>query len=171
MAVSTSSYFNNGIAGQPMVGGDVDIYEKSATPKYAVGQKWTRSDGAEFMYAHFGANVSKAGLVVAQDFSESGTALVDAIVIESGSTTAVADESINPGTAGSRYVQVKLGGATQDQFAGGYLLIADGAGEGFGVSLFTNAEASGKTDVERTNHLWNKGLTKPSKPGIKHPYL
>lgn len=129
MAVSTTSYFNNGIQGIPGIGADVDIYETSTKPRYAVGTRFTRSDGAEFVYGHFGA-ATLAGLLVSQDFSESSSLNANTKtygrVYTTTSVTAIAGETISPGSAGSHYVQIKMGGVTQDKFAGGYFQVLAG---------------------------------------------
>ena len=69
MAVSSSSYFSNSIVGQPQVGADIDIYESSTSPKYAVGFGFTRADGCKYRYAHFGATTNR-GVMVSTDLSE-----------------------------------------------------------------------------------------------------
>ena len=131
MAVSTSTTHNNAIVGVPQVGADTDIFETHSSPRYAIGHMYERADGARFRYAHFGALAMVPGLLMAQDFSESGTAKIDDIVVAPTSATKPGDERLNPGALGSRYVQVKAGATTADQFAGGYFWTNDGTGEGY----------------------------------------
>ncbi len=130
MAVSTSIQHDNNIVGTPQIGADVDIYETHASPKFPIGQGYERSDGARFRYSHFGVACSKSGLVVAQDFSESGTAQVDSVCVANASTTPVAGEAVSPNNKGSHYIQIAFGGATVDEFAGGYFVVSNGTGIG-----------------------------------------
>jgi len=151
MAVSTSIWHDdNAIVGVPQVGAEVDIHQKDSTPKFAIGTIFRRSDGAEFRYSHFGAVCSKAGLLVSQDFSESGTTLIDNIIVAPASCTKPGGETINPGDIGSRYVQAKLGGATQDEYAGGYFCVLDGTGESFTYRIRGNTAAGTPT----TGQCW-----------------
>ncbi len=149
MAVSTSSWFNSGIMVLPQVGADVDIFAADTTPKFAVGTLFTRSDGAEYVYSHFGAAVGFGGLLVAQDISESGSAYgtttTTGRIYASASTTAIAGETIRPGTKGSHYVELKVGGITADQFAGGYLQILAGAGGSYEYRVKGNTASGAKT--------------------------
>jgi hypothetical protein len=128
MAYSTTSWFNNGIQGIPGVGADVDIFETVSSPNFAVGTRFTRSDGCEFVYAHFGAAVTFPGLIVGQDISESSTANAGSRLLASASCTAIAGETIKPNTVGSHYVQCIGGGISVDQFAGGYFHTTKGDG-------------------------------------------
>lgn len=142
MAFSTTSWFNNGIVGIPQVGADVDIFETSTTPKVAVGTRFTRSDGNEYVYSHFGADaISSGGLVVATDLSESGSTNAGATIYASGSVTAIAGETVKPGSSGSHYVQVIGKGISADQFAGGYLQVTDGDGFGYQYRIRGNTAA------------------------------
>ena len=146
MAVSTSCTFNNAIVGIPQVGADVDIFETSTTPKYAVGTRFMRSDGNEYVYSHFGATaISSGGLVVATDMSESGTTNAGARILAAGSVTAISGETITPGTAGSHYVELIGGGVTADEYAGGYFQVTDGDGFGYQYRIVGNTASSAKT--------------------------
>lgn len=147
MAYSASNTFHNSIVGNAMVGGDVDVLENHTTPKYAVGTRFVQSDGAVFVYAHFGTAVNRAGHLVAQDISESGTAHsnTESRIYASASVTSIAGETIKPGTAGSRYIQVKGGGVAADQFAGGYIHITAGAGVGAQYRIRGNTASAALT--------------------------
>jgi len=149
MAVSTSVWYGNGIQGVPGVGADVDIYATHTTPKFAVGTGFTRGDGAEFRYAHFGTAVDSGGVICAMDASESGSLNANTgtwgRVYESASVTAIAGETINPGTVGSHFLEIKMGGTTADQFAGGYLTILRNAGGFFTYRIKGNTASGAKT--------------------------
>ena len=107
MAVSSSSYFNNAIVGQPQVGGDVDITETHTSPKYAVGQLWTRSDGAKFAYAHFGATTTQ-GRLCSQDISESGAIALNTLTVVAPN----AAQNTDDGTTNSHYIEATAASVT-----------------------------------------------------------
>ena len=158
MAIQTGTYFNNGIVGVPQVGADVDIYETSASPKFAVGTHFTRSDGAVFVYSHFGA-ATNAGLLVSQDLSESSKVEQDNIVVAPASAQAVPNETINAGDKGSHYLEITLASVTADQYRGGTLIITDDAGEGYSYRIrgntATDDPASGNFRMELYKPLQN----------------
>lgn len=149
MAVSTSNTFNNGVQGIPGVGADFDIFAAHSTPKFAVGTIFTRSDGAEYVYSHFGAAVGFGGVIVAQDVSESasayGTTTTTGRIYAAASATAVAGEIIKPGTLDSHYVELKIGGITADKFAGGYFHTISGDGGFYEYRIRGNTASSAKT--------------------------
>lgn len=153
MAFSGTSYFNNAIVGIPQVGADVDIFENSTTPTFAVGTRFTRSDGNEYVYAHFGAaagTLSQAGFIVSTDISESGTSQALARILASGSVTAISGETITPGTKGSHYVELIGGGVEADEYAGGYFQITGGGSSDLAGGRYTyrirgNTASSAKT--------------------------
>lgn len=158
MAVNTNTSFNNGIVGIPQVGADVDIFDAHTSPKFQVGTRFTRSDGAEFTYSHFGAAVGSGGIIVATDASESNSAYAASNTLgriyASASTTAIAGETINPGTKGSHYVEIKAGGATADQFAGGYFQTVLNAGGFYEYRVKGNTASSAKTSgAQKTYYL------------------
>ena len=124
MAVSATSYFSNAIVGVPQVAaGQVNVYKEDITPRFAIGTKFERQDGAVFRYVHFGATVTSAGLLCSADVSESGTTMSPLVVVASSSTYQMNDEQ--PGTypnmKDSRYMIVTLASIQTDQFAGGYI--------------------------------------------------
>jgi hypothetical protein len=136
MAVSSTSYFSNAFpAGNLHFPGDV--FSSDTDPRFALGFKVVRADGAEFVYSHFGA-ASAAGTVVAQDLSESSVVDTDNVVIAPASAASVPGESVQPGAVGSTYVQLTLASVTADQFAGGYLSITDDTGEGYTYRIAGN---------------------------------
>jgi len=132
MAISTSSYFSNSIVGVPQVAGEgVDISVNSSTPKFAIGTKFERQDGAVFRYAYFGGAVATAGLLVAPTASEVNlTYAASSTAIAPSATYQMPDEPVGvyPGSLGSRYIAVAATGSA-NQYAGGYVAIADGTGK------------------------------------------
>lgn len=159
MAVSTTSTFNNAMVGIPNVGADVDIFDTHTTPKYAVGQRWTRSDGTSYVYSHFGAALSSGGMLVSQDLSESSQVVLISNIYASGSTTAISGETIRPNTVGSHYVEVIFASVTADLYAGAYLQIADGDGFGYQYRIKGNTASSAKTSG--ANHTYYLELWEP----------
>lgn len=140
MAVSTSSYFSNSIQGQPGLGADIDIYESSTTPKYAVGFGFQRADGNRYRYCHFGA-LTAVGLLAASDVSESNRTKIENVGCVLANRTKRAGEFLNPNVYGSRYMQLVIT-ATSDQFAGGYLTVTTGSGAGYTYRIAGNTATS-----------------------------
>ena len=151
MAVSANSYFSNSIIGIPQVGADIDIYESSTNPKYAVGFGFTRADGNKYRYCHFGA-LSNRGTMVATDVSESGLTKIENVGCTVALTTKKAGEIINPNAIGSRYMQLVIT-ATADQFAGAYVAITTGVGAGFTYRIKGNTATSAATPVTGNIYL------------------
>lgn len=151
MALNSDSYFSNAIQGVPQVGSDVNILETHAAPKFALGTKFERQDGNVYRYAYVNT-ATNAGTMVAADFSDAGVVVTDNIVIDPASAVAVAGETIAPGAVGSHYVEITLAAVTANQFAGGYLAIEDGSGEGFLYRIkgntATGTPASGNIRIE-----------------------
>jgi len=123
MAQSGDSYFSNAIVGVPQIGADVNVYEQHSAPRFALGTKFERQDGAIFRYAHFGAAVTSAGLVLSQDTSESGMALTSACALTSSSTYQMPDDPLGvyPNTKGSKYMIITKASIAADDFAGAYV--------------------------------------------------
>lgn len=125
MSISTSSYFSNSMQGIPQVGGEIDLFSSSTTPKHAIGYRIQRQDGAEFVYSHFGA-ASVRGLLVSQDISESGAVDANMTVVAPASSQTTTD-----GTTGFKFVEITDAGVTAGDFAGGYFCPIDETGEGY----------------------------------------
>lgn len=148
MAISTNSYFSNSIIGTPGVGADIDIYESSTNPKYAVGFGFTRADGNKYRYCHLGA-ISNRGTLISTDVSESN--LPKGSGINAGAlvanVTKRAGETLNPNVVGARYMQLVIT-ATADQFAGAYINIVSGAGAGFTYRITGNTADTADNPVD-----------------------
>lgn len=160
MAVTANSYFSNAIVGVPQVGGGQDIYKEDyPNPKFAIGMKFERQDGAIFRYAHFGATVDSAGMLVAVDESESNSAVVTAGILESSSTYQMPSEQ--PGTypnmKGSRYVVLTLASIQTDTYAGGYMTITSGPNVAGGTyRIKGNTKTDDPTSGEIRIELYDK---------------
>lgn len=128
MAVNSESWFSNAIVGVPQVGADVNIYEEHTTPRFAVGTKFERQDGAVFRYAHFGATVDSAGYLLSTDLSESCVTMLPLSVVASSSTYQMPEEpsGLYPAMKGSKYLMVTKASVTADDYAGGYLVMSSG---------------------------------------------
>lgn len=151
MAVSTSSYFSNSIIGTPGLGADIDIYESSTNPKYAVGFGFTRADGNKYRYCHFGA-LSNRGNIVSTDASESSQTSTVLNVAPTGTNNVLrAGETLRANYAGARYMQL-LVTATADQFAGGYITVISGSGTGYTYRIAGNTATS--DNVPTTGHIF-----------------
>lgn len=133
MSVSTTSTFNKAINGLPSVGADVDLRDVSSSPKFAVGQVYRRSDGAEFAYAHFGSVMTQGRLC--------SQYVVQSAEEDLGTSTVVspnACQNTNDGTTGSRYVEVTAASVTKDQYAGGTIGFVTGEGAGYTREIIGN---------------------------------
>lgn len=161
MAVSTSSYFSNSIVGVPQVAGEpVDIYAKSSNPKFALGIKFERQDGAVFRYAHF-TQATSAGMLVASVASDTGVAMITSAAVAESSTYQMPNETpgVYPGGVGSRYF-ICCGSAagaaisltTANMYSGAYVSIASGTGAGHTYRIkghtATGSPATGLTRFE-----------------------
>jgi len=114
------------------------IYSESSTPKHNLGEKIQLADGRCFRYCYFDAAVT-VGKMVSPDYSTGG--LVE-----------VSDKTIATGTAGSSVVTITANGSSgppadfegvsANDYAGSYLHITDGDGEGFTYRIKSNGAAS-----------------------------
>ena len=132
MAISTSSYFSNSIVGVPQVAGElVDLYQTSDSPKFALGTKFERQDGAIFRYAHFASQTS-AGMVVASVSSDISLASTTSAAVAPAAAyqMPVEQPGVYPGAAGSKFI-VSIITATAGQYVGSYLTITSGSGVGY----------------------------------------
>lgn len=174
MALDSKRYFSNAVVGVPQVGADIDITQVDATPRYAVGFGFTRSDGNKYRYGYSSGGTA-AGLVVAPTFASAGLATLDNSVVAPASAVAVAGDAMKPGLIGSRFLEVTSATKTAGQFKGGYLVIEDGSGKGFSYRIKNNtatddpatsnirielyeplkANLSTDTDLTITPNLWN----------------
>lgn len=125
MAISTKTYFSNAIVGVPQVGGDVDIYATDTNPKFPIGLKFERSDGAVFRYAHFGGACT-AGHVMASITTDTMQIMFTTAGFPSSSTYQMASEQpgVYPNGKGSRFVIAALSTASTNLYRGGYLTIS-----------------------------------------------
>lgn len=124
MAVSSTSYFSNSVVGVPNIASLVQVTEQSEQPRFALGTKFERQDGAIFRYAHFGATINSAGLIVGPDMDENGFEPSE-ITTDTKSAYQMGNEQygIYPGMKGSRYLVLTKSGVKVDDYAGGYLTI------------------------------------------------
>lgn len=132
MAVSTSTINSFAAVGVPMTVAEFNPFESTTNPKRPVGFKVEDAQGNVYRWAQFGATTTQ-GKVVSQDISESSLVDSDNIVIAPASAVNVGD-----GSLGSRFVEVTLAAVTQNQYAGGKLVITDDAGEGYTYPIIGN---------------------------------
>ena len=149
MALSTSTYYSNGIVGQMMSGVDVDITRADSAPKYPVGQGFTRADGNVFRYAHVGT-ATNAGKLVGPTTSSGGATYGAAVVVASASAVVVPQEyPILPGQVGSHYLEVTIAAIAANKYQGGYLIVTRGTGLGETYRIVGNTA----TDNPATGNL------------------
>ena len=143
MSIVNSQAVTNRIGGE----GNQGIYDESSTALYPIGEKLEFRDGRSFRYGYTAAAINAAELV-SQDVSATCLAETDNIVI-------AAANGFSP-AAGSSKLQITLASITKDQYAGGYLQIAndgaDGIGEGIQYRIKSNSATAfttaGKVDIE-----------------------
>lgn len=165
MAVTAKSYFSNAIVGVPQVAaGQVNVYKEDTAPRFAIGTKFERQDGAIFRYAHFGATVNSAGLLCCVDVSESGRTMDQLVVVASSSTYQMPEETsgVYPNMKDSRYIVATLASVQTDHYAGGYVTISSGPASSRSTyrikgNTATNDPTSGNVRIE---------LYEPLKVGI-----
>jgi len=156
MAIATSTnFYSNAIVGVPQVGADIDVHERSATPKYSVGFGFQRADGNVFRYSQFGDAVL-VGVLVGNVATNSNLASTDALVVAPATAQAVAGEAIQPGAVGSRYVEVILATVASNQFAGGYLSITKDTGIGYTYRIKSNTATNTPTSGNFRLELFDK---------------
>lgn len=153
MAISSSSYFSNSIVGVPQVGGEyADVYASTASPRYALGTKYERQDGAVFRYGQF-ASATSAGYVVASVATDIQQLIIAATIATPATTYQMPNETIGvyPGSIGSRYFVSTITSAA-NQFAGGTVTFSAGPGAGYTYRIkgntVTGTPATGKARFE-----------------------
>ena len=133
MAIATSTnFYSNAIVGQPMAGGDINVFDRDTSPRFSVGFGFLRSDGNMFRYVQYGDAV-QAGTVVGNVATNSNLASTGGLVVAPATAVAVNGDpaSIRPGAIGSRFVEIILATVAANQFAGGYLAITKDTGVGY----------------------------------------
>ncbi|MEK7180421.1 MAG: hypothetical protein AAB706_03010, partial [Patescibacteria group bacterium] len=149
MALNSSTYYSNSIVGQMMVGGDVNIYDTHASPKFPIGQGFTRADGNVFRYGYYGT-ATNAGNLVGATTASGGATYAAAVVVAPASAVAVAAESpILPGQVGSHFVEVTIASIAANKYQGGYLVTTRGTGVGDTYRIIGNTA----TDTPATGNL------------------
>ena len=118
--------------------GNVGLYTESSTPKYNLGRRLELFDGRVFRYCNFDAAVT-VGKMVGADQS-------------TGAADEISDGTIATATAGSTVVTLTASGSAgppadfqgveANDYAGSYLHITDGDGEGFTYRIKSNGAAS-----------------------------
>lgn len=175
MALPADQYFTNSIVGMMQVGADVDIYATHTTPKFPIGQGFTRADGNVFRYCSFDGAVT-AGRLVAPVVANAVLTVNDNNIRSQAAATIVESERpIQPGQIGSHYIQITLAGIAADKYQGGYLITNSGSGLNFTYRIVSNtatgnpvsgdlyiqlyekleAEVSGNTDIIICPSMYN----------------
>ena len=159
MAVSTTSYFSNGLVGQMQIGSDIDIRDTHSVPKFAVGVGFQRADGNCYRYVHFGALTGVAQCVGTDNLESSTTSTAMSLQVLAPTLYKPSGDNLNPNVPGSRYIQINntganfsVAGITQAQFAGGTICFLTGSGTGFSYRIKCNSAsgtpATGETYIE-----------------------
>lgn len=152
MALTASTYFSNAIVGQMMSGVDVDVTRADSSPKYPIGQGFTRADGNVFRYANIGT-ATNAGQIVGPTTASGGATYGAAVVVASASAVVEqAEYPIQPGQVGSHYVEVTIASIAVDKYEGGYLIVTRGTGLGetyrIAGNTATNTPATGNLHIK-----------------------
>lgn len=157
MALNASTYYSNGIVGQMMAGVDVDITATHTLPKYPVGQGFTRADGNVYRYANIGT-ATNSGQLVGPTTASGGATYGAAVVVASASAVIEqAEYPIQPGQAGSHYVEVTIASIAANKYQGGYLVTTRGTGLGETYRIVgntaTNTPATGNLHIKLNEPL------------------
>ena len=122
---------NNGNVNAPSDGVKQGLFVESSTQKGNVGAERRLEDGRAFRYAYFAAATSRR-LLVSTDVSATSVVEVDGkcTVASIGDTSVTITDSTT------------LGSATADQYAGAYLHITGGTGNGYQYRIRGNTAAS-----------------------------
>jgi hypothetical protein len=161
MAFSATNYFSNSIVGVPQVAGEVDVYEVHTSPKFAIGTKFERQDGAVFRYCHFGAAVSAGVLVAPQASGSTAQMITQATNYLLGPSSSYQQEKdpkgVYPGAKGSRFVLLSSVALTcaANQLAGCHLNIGYGTGAGFIYRIKGNDANSATATNYSKLELWD----------------
>jgi hypothetical protein len=131
MSTSSLSYFSNAFPGENQLF-EGNIYRLDSAPKYAIGQRYARSDGNVYRYAKFEETGYAAGLLCGPDVSAQFHADSDNGLL--GTTVT----NTTSGQIGSRIVEALGTSWTKNMYAGGYLIVTDGAGEGYSYRIKGN---------------------------------
>ena len=138
MALPSDQYFSNSIVGMMQAGADVDIYATHSTPKFPLGQGFTRADGNVYRYASFDGAVT-AGRLVAPVVANAVLTVNDNNIKHPDSATIVeAERPIKPGQVGSHYIQITLSGIAANKYEGGYLITNNGSGRNYTYRIVSN---------------------------------
>jgi hypothetical protein len=125
--------------------------EVNTTPKLAVGFGFQRADGNKYRYCHIAA-ATEAGYVVGTDSPVANWLTANGVTAPA-SAIAVSGDNIQPGNAGSRYVEFGgLAAVSANQLAGNYMTVYGGTGVGVTYRVKGNtlsgAIGTGLTRVE-----------------------
>ena len=137
------TYSDGGIAGNVYVRGPgqhgqkLSIYAQESTQgSAAIGERLCFDDGRVFRYAYYVSAVGP-GKLAAQDASVTNTASMDAKWTNSAGTGA--DQAIGATTVYFKDTDTFSAADAADVYAGGYLHITDGVGEGYQYRIKSNA--------------------------------
>ena len=155
MAISTSTYFSNSLVGVPQVAGEfVDVLESTANPKFAVGTKFERQDGAVFRYAHFGAACT-GGQVLCTVNTDVSYVQLTSSVISTSSTYQQNVEPIGvyPNGIGSRFIALSsvIKTCTNNDYTGGYIVASPHKNDGVYVNSTGVTYRIKKSDATTTS--------------------
>lgn len=135
MGISTQSYFSNSIVGVPQVAGEyVDLFSISPSPKYAIGTKYERQDGAVFRYVHYSAAVNAGQLLgpLLAEVSKNYAIANSAVAPSSTYQRPTEPVGVYPGGQGSRFILISVAaGTTSGQFEGSSITLIGVAGGGY----------------------------------------
>lgn len=130
MALSSLTYYTNSIVGQMMAGVDVDVTRADSSPKYPVGQGFTRADGNVFRYCNVGTATNAGQLVGPTTASGGATYNAGAVVAPASATVEQSEFPITPGSVGSHFVEFTISSIAANKYAGSYLIVTRGTGVG-----------------------------------------
>ena len=118
--------------------GNIGIYTESSTAKYQLGHKLELFDGRIFRYCNFDAAVAVGKMVCADQSTGAADEISDGVI----ATAAVGSTVVSLTAAGGAGPPADFQGVEANDYAGSYLHITDGAGEGFVYRIKSNGAAA-----------------------------
>lgn len=155
MAIPTTQRFSKAIAGNMLVGADINIFACDVNAKYPIGQGVMGAGGEVYRYCSFDA-VATQGQLIGPNLTNVAKAITTTAPVTT-TVTIQAEYPILPNTIGSHHIQVTLASITANQYQGGKIIIAAKSGSGYTYDIrFNNATgtlASGAIDIQTVQPL------------------
>ena len=118
--------------------GNVGLYTESSTAKYKLGHRFELFDGRVFRYCNFDAAVTVGKMVCADQSTGAADEITNGVI----ATATAGSTVVSLTAAGSAGPPADFQGVEANDYAGSYLHITDGDGEGFTYRIKSNGAAA-----------------------------